>query len=36
MEGNLDLFVDFYKNLDEEQKDRIMATIREKMERCRK
>ena len=35
MEGNLDLFVEFYENLDEEQKDRIMATIREKMERCR-
>ena len=35
MKGNLDLFVEFYENLDEEQKDRIMATIREKMERCR-
>ena len=35
MEGNLDLFVEFYENLDEEQKDRIIATIREKMERCR-
>lgn len=35
MKGNLDLFVEFYENLDEEQKDRIMATIRKKMERCR-
>ena len=35
MEGNLDLFVEFYKNLDQGQKERIMATIREKMKRCR-
>jgi Spy/CpxP family protein refolding chaperone len=35
MEGNLDLFVEFYETLDQEQKDRIMATIREKMKRCR-
>ena len=35
MEGNLDLFVEFYGNLDKEQKDRIMAAIREKMKRCR-
>ena len=34
MEGNLDLFVEFYENLDKEQKDRIMATIRKKMKRC--
>ncbi len=35
LEGNLDLFVEFYGNLDQEQKDRIMATIRKKMKRCR-
>ena len=35
MEGNLDLFVEFYENLDEEQKERIMATLRKKMNRCR-
>jgi hypothetical protein len=35
MEGNLDLFVEFYENLDKEQKDRIMATVRKKMKRCR-
>ena len=35
MEGNLDLFVEFYENLDQEQKDRIMATVRKKMKRCR-
>ena len=34
MEGNLDLFVEFYEILDKAQKDRIMATIREKMKRC--
>jgi Spy/CpxP family protein refolding chaperone len=34
MEGNLDLFVEFYQILDKEQKDKIMATIREKMKRC--
>jgi hypothetical protein len=35
MEGNLDLFVEFYETLDKEQKDRTMATIRKKMKRCR-
>jgi Spy/CpxP family protein refolding chaperone len=35
MEGNLDLFVEFYENLDKEQKDRIMATVRKKIKRCR-
>jgi len=35
MEGNLDLFVEFYENLDKEQKNRIMATVRKKMKRCR-
>jgi len=35
LEGNLDLFIEFYGNLDQEQKDRIMATIRKKMKRCR-
>ncbi len=35
MEGNLDLFVEFYETLDKEQKEKIMATIREKMRRCR-
>jgi hypothetical protein len=34
MEGNLDLFVEFYDTLDKEQKDKIMAAIREKMKRC--
>jgi Spy/CpxP family protein refolding chaperone len=35
MEGNLDLFIEFYENLDKEQKNKIMATIRKKMKRCR-
>ena len=35
LEGNLDLFVEFYENLDEQQKDKTIDTIREKMERCR-
>jgi Spy/CpxP family protein refolding chaperone len=35
MEGNLDLFVEFYDTLDKEQKDKIMAAIRKKMKRCR-
>jgi Spy/CpxP family protein refolding chaperone len=35
MEGNLDLFVEFYETLDKEQKGKIMATIRKKMKRCR-
>jgi Spy/CpxP family protein refolding chaperone len=34
MEGNLDLFVEFYDTLDQEQKDKIMTAIREKMKRC--
>jgi Spy/CpxP family protein refolding chaperone len=34
MEGNVDLFVEFYENLDQEQKEKIMATIRGKMKRC--
>jgi Spy/CpxP family protein refolding chaperone len=34
MEGNLDLFVEFYDTLDKEQKDKIMAAIRKKMKRC--
>ena len=34
MEGNLDLFVQFYETLDQEQKEKIMAKIREKMKRC--
>ena len=33
MEGNLDLFVEFYETLDKEQKEKIMAKIREKMKR---
>jgi Spy/CpxP family protein refolding chaperone len=33
MEGNLDLFVEFYETLDHEQKEKIMATVREKMKR---
>jgi Spy/CpxP family protein refolding chaperone len=35
MEGNLDLFVEFYETLDKEQKEKIIATIRKKMKRCR-
>jgi len=35
MEGNLDLFVEFYETLDQEQKEKIIATIRKKMKRCR-
>ena len=35
MEGNLDLFVEFYETLDKEQKEKIMATVREKMKRWR-
>ena len=35
MEGNLDLFVQFYETLDSGQKDRVMAAIRERMKRCR-
>lgn len=34
MEGNLDLFVEFYETLDKEQKEKITATIRKKMKRC--
>jgi len=34
MEGNLDLFVEFYGTLDKEQKDKILSTIRKKMKRC--
>jgi hypothetical protein len=35
MEGNLDLFVQFYETLDPGQKDKVMARIRERMKRCR-
>lgn len=35
MDGNLDLFVEFYETLDQEQKDKVMATVRKKMKRCR-
>jgi hypothetical protein len=35
MEGNVDLFVEFYETLDQEQKEKIMAKIRKKMKRCR-
>ena len=35
LEGNLDLFVQFYETLDQRQKDRVMAAIRERMKRCR-
>jgi Spy/CpxP family protein refolding chaperone len=34
MEGNLDLFVEFYETLDKEQKEKIMAAIRGKTKRC--
>ena len=34
MEGNLDLFVEFYETLDKERKDKVMATVRKKMKRC--
>ena len=33
MEGNLDLFVEFYETLDQGQKEKIMATVREKTKR---
>jgi Spy/CpxP family protein refolding chaperone len=33
MEGNLDLFVQFYETLDKEQKEKIVATVRKKMKR---
>jgi Spy/CpxP family protein refolding chaperone len=33
MEGNVDLFVEFYETLDKEQKEKIMATVREKTKR---
>ena len=36
MEGNLDLFVEFYETLDQGQKEKIMAKIQEKMKRCRR
>jgi Spy/CpxP family protein refolding chaperone len=35
MEGNLDLVVEFYETLDQEQKEKIMAKIRERMKRRR-
>lgn len=35
MEGNLDLFVGFYEILDKEQKEKIVAKVRERMKRCR-
>jgi Spy/CpxP family protein refolding chaperone len=35
MEGNLDLFVEFYDILDKEQKEKIVARVRERMKRCR-
>jgi len=35
MEGNMDLFVEFYETLDQEQKEKIMAKIRERMKRRR-
>jgi len=31
MEGNLDLLVEFYETLDQEQQEKIMATIRKKI-----
>jgi len=34
MEGNLDLFIEFYQTLDKEQKDKILSTIRKTMKRC--
>ncbi len=35
MEGNLDLFTEFYETLNKEQKDKIISTMRKKMRRCR-
>jgi len=35
MEGNLDLFIEFYETLDQEQKENILAAIRKKVKRCR-
>jgi len=34
MEGNLDLFIEFYQTLNKEQKDKIMSTMRKQMKRC--
>ncbi len=36
IEGNLDLLVEFCETLDKEQKEKIVATIREKTKRCRR
>ncbi|NVM26073.1 MAG: hypothetical protein HWN70_09205 [Desulfobacterales bacterium] len=35
MEESLELIVEFYETLDENQKDRVISHIREKAERCR-
>jgi hypothetical protein len=35
MEGNLDLFVEFYETLDKGQKEKIIAAARERMKRWR-
>jgi Spy/CpxP family protein refolding chaperone len=35
MEGNLDMFVEFYETLNKEQKEKIMAMVRGKMKRWR-
>jgi len=34
MEGNLDLFIQFYETLDKGQKDKIISTMRKRMKRC--
>jgi hypothetical protein len=34
MEGNLDLFIEFYETLNKEQKNKIIATIRKRTKRC--
>ncbi len=34
MEENLDLFAEFYQTLDQQQKQKVLAMVREKMKRC--
>ncbi len=34
MGGNLDLLVEFYETLDQQQKEKVLTMVREKMKRC--
>ncbi len=34
MEENLDLIVEFYETLDQQQKEKVLAMVRERMKRC--